>query len=122
MAGRGTQLALRAGLAVRDHRAGLSRLSGAHRRVALAPVPLAGCPSRLADAAVLPATPEGASAAGQTQRVAEAGLHLVRGMGGPDHGQGIPNLQAGAARLAHRAVRRQLADPQLALPLPLALR
>ena len=75
------QLALRARVAVRPHRARLPRVPRLLRRVARTALPAQGRAAGHRDAAVLPAPAARAPAAGQAQRAAEGGLHLHRGAG-----------------------------------------
>src|SRR6476661_660136 len=67
LVGRRPQLALRAGVALRDHRVGLPWLPGRDGRVALPALPPAGYRPRRADAALLSATPQDPPPARQAQ-------------------------------------------------------
>src|SRR2546427_8983034 len=115
LARRGPELALRADVAARRLWAALSLLPGRERRVARSRVPAAGPARGDRDAEVLSRSPQGASAAGQAQPPAEARLHFHRAARRALRVDRARHLQAGAVRLAHRAVRRLPGGALLAL-------
>ena len=102
LARRRAQLALRAGLAVRHHRARLPRLPGLVGRVAVAAVPPARRRARHPDAALLSPPAADPPAAGQAQRPAEGRLHLHRAARRALRAQRVRHLQAGPARPGSR--------------------
>src|SRR5439155_18469256 len=73
------------------------------------------------DAALLPEAAEGASAPGQAQPTAEGSVQLHHRPGSHFRVERLRHLQASAALLADRAVRRLRARPVLALRGRLAL-
>src|SRR6266550_820940 len=109
------QLALRAGVAARRLRSRVSRIPGAERRVARLAIPAAGRSGRDRDDEVLPPSPSGASAAGQTQPAPEARVHGCDRVGRARGAHRLRGLQADAAGLADDVVRRISGGALLAL-------
>src|SRR5205823_926753 len=115
LARRGPELALRPHVAARHSRPPLSRLPSEERRVARPAVPTARRPGRPRDGRLLLAAAQAASAPGQAQPAPEARLLEHLRARRPRRADGALHLQADAARLAHRPVRRVSGGPLLAL-------
>src|SRR2546425_10231041 len=109
------ELALHADVAAHRRRRVVPVVPGGERRMAVALVPAARYSWRDRDAEILPAAAQGAPAAGKTQTPPESRVHVhhpARCAVGRDR---ICDLQAHAALVAHRAVRRISSGALLAL-------